>query len=363
MAQAHAAHLGAGMRGQQPGDAGLFQQVLTQVVAGAVAVLARVFLKRNHVIGNEVARFRLQGQQVVRQGEVHGCPSMRFQSWKSGSGHRRSGHGLGVADRQTVKRRLAQRLDQGATCLRRVVATFADGLGQMLSRAGQGRWRRLEHGAQTCVLLDLQLALQAAFTRSDGHGVGDHQRRVAQLAGQLGQHLLQQGLASDIEQLRGIRLGHGASAPVMFKMSSSSSGSRRAGDNRPAQGGHDLPVVQLARFDGQAGHFVIAAQEVLEQADAARLQVGAGETPATGAEPTQVLAGVAPATEFPVEHRLQPLFAGQVVAGAVVAVQQAQGLTARHMQLAPAQAPLQGRVGLVEGVEVAPVGREGGQGG
>jgi len=114
-------------------------------------------------------------------------------------GQCRSGQGLGVADRQSGEGDLAQCLDQRATGLHGIMAALANGAGELTAQVGQGRGRLVDQGGQTRLFLVLGMGTQAAFAGRYGHGIGDHQGRVAQLAWQHRQHLLQQGLTGDFE--------------------------------------------------------------------------------------------------------------------------------------------------------------------
>ncbi len=186
-----------------------------------------------------------------------------------------------IADGQSGEGDLAQCLDQGSMVLRGVMAAQANGPCQLAAQVGQGCGRLVDQGGQTCPLLVLGQSPQAAFAGCDGHGIGDHQGRVTQLAGQRWQQLLQKRRASDVEQFMGIGLGHGAwlrscagcraqapaavvrSVPAQWTALRRTGGAGLAAGRITAQrrGGHDLPVVQLAALDTQRRHLVVAPRK------------------------------------------------------------------------------------------------------
>ncbi|MOA69470.1 hypothetical protein D3C78_1976770 [compost metagenome] len=51
--------------------------------------LARVFFQRDHLLGDKGAGLLLQGEQVVGEREVHGCPwvlgTVRYSKWATGA--------------------------------------------------------------------------------------------------------------------------------------------------------------------------------------------------------------------------------------------------------------------------------------
>ncbi|MNR13820.1 hypothetical protein D3C85_1302500 [compost metagenome] len=73
MAQPQPAHFLRGMGRQQAMGAGLFHQFLAQLGGGAVGGLPRVAFQGDDLIGDEAPDFGLQGEQVGREREMHGC--------------------------------------------------------------------------------------------------------------------------------------------------------------------------------------------------------------------------------------------------------------------------------------------------
>src|SRR5258706_14354388 len=118
---------------------------------------------------------------------------------------------------------------------------------------------------------------------------------------------------------------------------------------------HDLPVYERCRRHGAPGRARVWFEELGRFGDAARGPRFAGETPAFREYPADVLERIAEGREFPIEHAGEPAFVHEVIAGAVVAVDEGDFLFVWRVNFAPAQAPLERRMRVGESIEILPV--------
>src|SRR5690349_3460379 len=74
-------------------------------------------------------------------------------------------------------------------------------------------------------------------------------------------------------------------------------------DDRPADRRHRFPIAHACIIDRLTGAFFIAGIESRAGADAAGLALDRAEAPAAGAEPAEILVGIAPAGKLEIEDR------------------------------------------------------------
>src|SRR5882672_8359344 len=94
------------------------------------------------------------------------------------------------------------------------------------------------------------------------------------------------------------------------------------GDDRPADIGEDFPEPYPLRVEPPPRLGLIAPVKINTIGNAADLAVEPGEAPTLAAQPTDILIGVAPTGEFPVEDAGQFGAIQHVIAGAEIAMAQ-----------------------------------------
>src|SRR5213080_1608379 len=87
------------------------------------------------------------------------------------------------------------------------------------------------------------------------------------------------------------------------------------GDDRPAEIGENLPILDAFGIEAAARCGLITGIEWCTRGDAAGLAIEPGEAPGLAAEPADILIGIAPAGEFPIENAGQLRTIQQVIAG------------------------------------------------
>lgn len=162
--------------------------------------------------------------------------------------------------------------------LRGVMAAQANGPCQLAAQVGQGCGRLVDQGGQTCPLLVLGQSPPGGFRglrwpwhwRSSGPGNAARRAALAAVAPEASSERCR---AVHGHRAGSWRFGSGHVQDVELKLRQQSCGQCQLngrlfagqvalallqGDHRPAQGGHDLPVVQLAALDTQRRHLVVA---------------------------------------------------------------------------------------------------------
>src|SRR3954468_13682144 len=91
-------------------------------------------------------------------------------------------------------------------------------------------------------------------------------------------------------------------------------------DHCPANIGENLPVPHPSWIEAPAGSGFVAFIERLAFGDDAGLAVERAKAPTLPADPADILVGVAPAREFPIQNAGQNRAIDQVIAGAEIAV-------------------------------------------
>ena len=129
-------------------------------------------------------------------------------------------------------------------------------------------------------------------------------------------------------------------------------------DDGPADMCHDLPVYERFRRHGATRSLVVGDEKVVSFGDAAAGQVLTREAPAFGENPAYIFQRIAESGEFPVEHAGQMPFVHEVIAGAVIAVDERRFLFDRRVEFAPAQSPFEGSVRFRQLIEIVPVMRD-----
>src|SRR5579862_1767826 len=115
------------------------------------------------------------------------------------------------------------------------------------------------------------------------------------------------------------------------------------GNDPPAHICKHLPEKYPRRIELAAGGALVAGVERRARRDAAGLAVEPGEAPALAAEPADVLVGIAPTGEFPIEDRGQLGPIEQVIAGTEIAMAQHRGQRRRPVGFQPAYCPFEDR--------------------
>ena len=121
-------------------------------------------------------------------------------------------------------------------------------------------------------------------------------------------------------------------------------------DGGPLHRGVHLPPVDAFGCDGVAAGVAIGGQQFGQRAEPADLALAA-EAPGGGAQPADVLGGVAHVGELPVEDAAQPIGSNQEVADPVVAVHGHPRPVGRPTSRQPAQAELERRPHLAQSIE------------
>src|SRR5207248_4242627 len=123
-------------------------------------------------------------------------------------------------------------------------------------------------------------------------------------------------------------------------------------DDRPAEISENLPIPDAFGIGAAARSSLIAGIEWRARGDAARLAIEPGEAPTLAAEPADILVGVAPAGEFPIEDASQRGALQQVISGAEIAVAQHRAKRRRDVGFEPARRPFEDRPRVRVQVEI-----------
>src|SRR5260221_13171389 len=125
-------------------------------------------------------------------------------------------------------------------------------------------------------------------------------------------------------------------------------------DDAPAHGAEHLPPVGTYGINLVAARALVGRPQLLAAAEAAGRLVDRAEAPALDAQPAQILDGVAKMRALPVEDGRHARLVGEIVAGAVVAMDQQRRLRRRRpAPVEPPQRQLANRLRRAQAVERA----------
>src|SRR5689334_2830872 len=121
---------------------------------------------------------------------------------------------------------------------------------------------------------------------------------------------------------------------------------------------HHLPVFERGGIDRALGAKLVLRKKILRVRYTAHGILMLAEAPALREKPSDVLVRIAEAGEFPIEHSRKTAVVDEIIAGAVIAMDEGGLLASGRIAFAPAQAPFEHRIRLREGIEIAAITRD-----